>query len=89
MMPEMDGFEFVARVHEKPAWRLIPIVVLTAYDLSIDDRRLLNGYVDAIIKKSSDSREALLHQLRDFLNDYTTSRALSQSAGEEKRPMFV
>jgi CheY-like chemotaxis protein len=89
MMPEMDGFEFVARMHQKPEWRLIPIVVLTAYDLTIDDRRRLNGYVETVIKKSCDSRETLLHQLRDFLNDYTASRALSQSAGEEKRPMFV
>ena len=71
MMPEMDGFEFAARVREKAEWRSIPIVVLTACDLSTEDRRRLNGYVETIIQKSGDSREALLRQLRDFLEDYT------------------
>ena len=34
MMPEMDGFEFAARVRQHPEWRSIPIVVLTANDLT-------------------------------------------------------
>ena len=39
MMPEMDGFEFAAQVRQKPEWRSIPIVVLTAHDLSAEERR--------------------------------------------------
>ena len=34
MMPEMDGFEFVAEFRRHEAWRAIPIVVITAKDLS-------------------------------------------------------
>ena len=45
MMPEMDGFEFVAEFRRHEAWRAIPIVVITAKDLSADDRERLNGYV--------------------------------------------
>ena len=70
MMPEMDGFEFVARVRQKLEWRLIPIVVLTAYDLSVKERRRLNGYVETVLQKGGDSREALLLQLRDFLEHH-------------------
>jgi CheY-like chemotaxis protein len=75
MMPEMDGFEFAFQVRQKLHWRAIPIVVLTARDLSGDERRRLNGYVETILHKAGDSREALLHQLRDLLHDYTVPHA--------------
>ena len=80
MMPEMDGFEFVNRVREKPEWRSIPIVVLTAYDLDTEDRRRLNGCVEMIIKKSGDTREALLRQLREFLDGFPAPRAIPPTA---------
>jgi len=45
MMPEMDGFQFVDHVRQHEAWRAIPIVVVTAKDLTAADRLRLNGYV--------------------------------------------
>jgi signal transduction histidine kinase/CheY-like chemotaxis protein len=80
MMREMDGFEFVSRVREKPEWRSIPIVVLTAHELTTEDRRRLNGYVEMVIKKSGESREALLRQLRDFLEGFPAPHALAPTA---------
>ena len=74
IMPEMDGFEFAAQVRRHPEWRSIPIVVLTARDLSAEERRRLNGYVETIIQNAGDSREALLHQLRDLLDDCAAPR---------------
>jgi CheY-like chemotaxis protein len=76
MMPEMDGFEFAAQVHEKLEWRSIPIVVLTAYDLTAEDRRRLSGYVETTLQKEGGSREALLEQLRSFLDDCTAPRTV-------------
>jgi CheY-like chemotaxis protein len=77
MMPEMDGFEFAVRVRQNRDWRLIPIVVLTARDLSGDERRRLNGSVETILQKAGDSSEALLQQLRDLLDDYTVPRVVT------------
>jgi CheY-like chemotaxis protein len=74
MMPEMDGFEFVDRVREKVEWAQIPIVVLTAYDLTNEDRRRLNGYVETIIQKAGGTREVLLLQLTKFLQDNAAPR---------------
>lgn len=33
MMPEMDGFEFVSELRQRPQWRAIPVIVLTASTL--------------------------------------------------------
>ncbi|MGI8819973.1 MAG: response regulator [Chthoniobacterales bacterium] len=72
MMPEMDGFEFADCVRQHPEWRSIPIVVLTAKDLTADDRRRLDGSVETILQKRSDSREALLTQVRDLVASCAT-----------------
>jgi signal transduction histidine kinase/CheY-like chemotaxis protein len=76
MMPEMDGFEFASRVRQRAEWRSIPIVVLTARDLSAEDRRRLGGFVEKIVLKEGDSHEALLHQIRDLLDEWAAPRAM-------------
>jgi len=51
MMPEMDGFELVAALQANAAWRAIPVVVVTALDLTAEDRQRLNGGVEHILSK--------------------------------------
>jgi CheY-like chemotaxis protein len=58
-MPEMDGFEFVDHVRQHEAWRAIPIVVVTAKDLTAEDSLRLNGYVADIIRKDTRGQEEL------------------------------
>ena len=67
MMPEMDGFEFVAEFRRHAAWRAIPIVVITARDLSRDDRERLNGYVEKILQKGAHDRDHLLAEVRELV----------------------
>lgn len=47
-----------------PAWRTIPILVLTAKDLTPDDRERLHGRVEQVIQKWAGTREALLAEVR-------------------------
>jgi CheY-like chemotaxis protein len=67
MMPEMDGFQFVAALKQIPEWRSIPIVVVTARDLSEDERRELNGQVAQVVSKQSYERDALLEEVRKLV----------------------
>jgi CheY-like chemotaxis protein len=67
MMPEMDGFEFVSQIRKSDQWRAIPIIVVTAKDLTTEDRLRLNGYVENILQKGAFSREELLNQVRDLV----------------------
>jgi CheY-like chemotaxis protein len=67
MMPEMDGFQFVDRVRQHENWRTIPIVVVTAKDLTKEDRLRLNGYVQEIIRKGACPRDELLTQVSELV----------------------
>ncbi|HEY4856295.1 MAG TPA: response regulator, partial [Xanthobacteraceae bacterium] len=61
MMPKMDGFELLNELRRRPDWQNIPIVVITAKDLTNEDRSRLNGAVERIIQKSD--RDEMLRQL--------------------------
>ncbi len=67
MMPEMDGFEFVAALKQNAAQNHIPVVVLTARDLTEEDRRRLNGRVQRIIAKGVLRSDELLDEIRRAL----------------------
>ena len=61
MMPKMDGFEFLDEWRGRSEWQDIPVVVITAKDLTGEDRDRLNGGVERIIQKSD--RDEMLRQL--------------------------
>jgi CheY-like chemotaxis protein/anti-sigma regulatory factor (Ser/Thr protein kinase) len=67
IMPVMDGFTFVEELRKRTEWRAIPIVVVTAQEIGHDDRRRLNGSVELILQKGTNSRDALLTQVRDLV----------------------
>jgi len=61
MMPKMDGFEFLDELRGRQDWQDIPVVVITAKDLTDQDRNRLNGGVERIIQKTD--RDEMLRQL--------------------------
>ncbi len=71
MMPEMDGFEFIMHLRKNEAWRSIPIVVVTAKELTEEDRLRLNGHVKKILQKGALNRDDLLRQIYDLVEGYT------------------
>lgn len=53
MLPEMDGFEFLDQLRSRPEGKNIPVVVITARDLTSDDRVRLNGHVSRVLMKGA------------------------------------
>jgi PAS domain S-box-containing protein len=64
MMPEMDGFEFVTRMRERPEWTGIPVIVVTAKDVTPEDRIRLNGNVQKIMEKGVHSRDQIMAEVK-------------------------
>jgi CheY-like chemotaxis protein len=53
MMPEMDGFQFLERLRDRPEWLKVPVVVLTAKDLTADERAYLAERTVLVLGKSA------------------------------------
>ena len=64
MMPEMDGFEFMRQLRLRPDCAHVPVVVVTAKDITEEDRRRLNGHVIEILQKGTFGADELLNEIR-------------------------
>lgn len=67
IMPNMDGFEFLSALREDPAWRELPVVVITSKELTTEDRTRLNGSVARVFQKDEVGAEALVGELHGIL----------------------
>jgi adenylate cyclase len=70
MMPEMDGFEFLAEFRKDSKFASTPVIVVTAADLSPADRRRLKGGVEYILEKAAFNRQDFLRQIRNLIGRY-------------------
>jgi CheY-like chemotaxis protein/anti-sigma regulatory factor (Ser/Thr protein kinase) len=77
MLPEMDGFEVVHRLSLNPDWRTIPVILVTARDLSHEERRALDLSTAQIIQKGNLSRDELLAGIGSVISAAGTSAGSS------------
>jgi CheY-like chemotaxis protein len=73
MMPELDGFGFMAEMRKKEAWSRIPVVVLTAKDISGEERARLQGFASAVLLKKAQSHDALIREMRELIQQAVVS----------------
>jgi CheY-like chemotaxis protein len=80
MMPRMDGFEFLAELHRNADWQAIPIVVLTAKEISPEECARLNGAVRRMVQKGACTAEDLARTVCEL------ARASAAPSREEGDP---
>ncbi len=81
MMPNMDGFEFSARLHKSPAWQSIPIVVLTGKQLTSEDLVRLNGNIERVILKGAYQRDELLKEIYSLVKHSIQNSSVRERTG--------
>jgi signal transduction histidine kinase/CheY-like chemotaxis protein len=64
MMPVMDGFELLAELRQRQALREIPVVVITAKDLTPEEHDHLAGRTEQVIEKDGRNHDDLLSEVR-------------------------
>ena len=53
MMPEMDGFEFLDALAARAEWREIPVIVITARQLTAGERERLLRQAHKVMEKAT------------------------------------
>ncbi len=66
LMPDMDGFELLARIRASPGLRDVPIIVWTVIDLADAERRRLLQHAQGIVQKSQGT-DAIVLALTPYL----------------------
>jgi signal transduction histidine kinase/DNA-binding response OmpR family regulator len=67
LMPVMDGFEFLRHLRARPSWRDIPVLVLTAKNLTEDEREELASMTQRVIAKGQSGHLGLTQVLREAM----------------------
>jgi threonine synthase len=69
MMPGIDGFGLVEELRLDPRTRNIPIVVVSAKDITPEERERLNGHIEALYQKASLPPRKFVDQLIQVIED--------------------
>jgi signal transduction histidine kinase len=73
-MPIMDGFEFLKHIQANDQWSSIPIVILSAANLSAEDSELLNKpQVESIFQKNALHQEELILHIHELITEISVS----------------
>jgi len=80
MMPGMSGFEVVARMRANPATATVPLVIVSAKELSHQDALTLDGNIQRFVAKGNLGRDGLIGALRQVLGQREAQRDLRGKA---------
>ena len=78
LMPGMDGFQVIRHVRQEPAFRQLPILVMTAKNLSQDEIALLNRETQGLLQKDGSWKEQLVAEVSRVVRGHK----LAKSAGQ-------
>ena len=73
MMPEMDGFEVLNRIRAHPETKDLPVIIVTAKDLSEKERQQLESRTLSVLAKGTHTSGILVKEIRNALKELEKS----------------
>lgn len=73
LMPEMDGFSFLDALRDRTPMADVPVVVITAKELSRDEEQAFGGRVHAVLEKGAYSQDDLFNAVHSALRTPATA----------------
>ena len=74
LMPEMDGFAFLERLRSQSEWHGIPVIVVTAKQLTAEERQWLGQTTQQVITKGQSAHVDLSQAVRSVLARLTPAQ---------------
>jgi CheY-like chemotaxis protein len=85
MMPEVSGFDVVEALQEHPDTARIPILVVTAKQITDDDRTKLSGQATTIMEKAEFDRDRFTAEVRRAMSGRHHQESLTTIAAQLAR----
>ena len=76
-MPGIDGFGFVEELKLDPRTKDIPVVVVSAKDITVEERKRLNGHIEALYQKGSLPARKFVDQVIHVIEDKIEDKSYS------------
>ena len=86
IMPDLDGFAVLEQLKEEPRTSEIPVIIVTAKDLSLEEKSLLGSSTRKIITKGKTEKKKLLKEIEAALDQVEKQRVLER---EKKKPHIL
>jgi threonine synthase len=67
MMPEMDGFSVLDALQSRPETAVIPVVVVTAKELTGEEKARLNGHIQSLMQKGDFMSDEFMDEIRALI----------------------
>ncbi|MDP6778411.1 MAG: response regulator, partial [Candidatus Latescibacteria bacterium] len=74
LMPVMDGFGVIERLQQDEELRRIPVIVVTAKDLTAEEKAYLQEHSSQVVEKGKLEPDTLVKELRQTLNGFASDR---------------
>jgi threonine synthase len=81
MMPELDGFDLVEELRLDPRTKDIPIVVVSAKDITPEERKRLDGHIEALVQKGTLQPRKFVDHMINVIEDKTGEPAGEKTDG--------
>ncbi|MCS6887491.1 MAG: response regulator [Chloroflexus sp.] len=75
MLPKMDGLQLLERLRADPVGQTIPVILMTARDLTVEERQRLASTVNAIQHKAELDLEQIITRIRQMMQRHLASSA--------------
>ncbi len=79
LMPGMDGFQVIHHVRQQPNLKELPILVMTAKNLSPDEIALLNRETQGFLQKGGSWKQQLISEVNRVVRGRETAKSAGQS----------
>jgi signal transduction histidine kinase/DNA-binding response OmpR family regulator len=79
LMPGMDGFQVIRHVRQEPALKDLPILVMTAKNLSQEEIALLNRETQGLLQKDGSWKQQLIAEVSRVTGGHQRAKSAGQS----------
>ncbi|EKD81201.1 MAG: hypothetical protein ACD_39C01911G0001, partial [uncultured bacterium] len=89
MMPEIDGFSVLENIRSNSETRDLPVIVVTAKDLTEEDKKKLSGNVFSVLEKSTAIPAILLKEIKRSLQNINERHKAKISTSSSGQPRIL
>ena len=91
LMPEMNGFEVLDKVRSSAELKDLPVIIVTAKDLTSQERKLIEAKASSLLTKNESISKDLLPEIKRSLSEMHNPKQIrsKKTMGSEPRILIV